>query len=127
MKMLSCLRDRAADYGRIEELEVNPRTARACTPGWDITVKARMPQTGITLKKKPEVILGQQLAVQTDRFLETIDESCHPVTVGQMHIREQEAAGVYYLCATCRHTSVNCPRLKSGRPQPKVFCVGKWH
>jgi hypothetical protein len=38
-------------------------TARACALGWDITVKARMPQTGNTMKIKLEVILGQQLAV----------------------------------------------------------------
>jgi hypothetical protein len=35
--------------------------------GWDITVTARMPQKGITMKMKVGVILGQQLAVQADR------------------------------------------------------------
>ncbi len=55
-------------------------TARACTPGWDITVIARMPQKRITMKMKAGVIIGQQLAVQADRFLETIDEPCYPVT-----------------------------------------------
>jgi hypothetical protein len=69
------------------------------------------------MKMKVGVIFGQQLAVQSDRFLETIDKSCHPVTGSQMHIREQEAAGVCYLCATRRHTSVDCSRLKSREPQ----------
>jgi hypothetical protein len=44
-------------------------TARACTPGWDTFVIARMPQKGITMKMKAGVILGQQLAIQADRFL----------------------------------------------------------
>ncbi len=48
------------------------------------------------MKMKVGVILGQQLAVQADRFLETIDESLSTVTGSQMHIREQEAAGVCY-------------------------------
>ncbi len=56
---------------------------------------------------KVGVILGQHLAVHADRFLETIDESLNPVTGGQLIIREQEAAGVCYLCADCGHTSVN--------------------
>ncbi len=62
MKMPSYLESRAEAYGRLEEFEINPRTARACTPGWDITVEARMAQTGIAMKMKPEFILGQQLA-----------------------------------------------------------------
>jgi hypothetical protein len=33
-----------------------------------------MPHTGITMKIKLEVILGPQLAIQADRFLEIIDE-----------------------------------------------------
>jgi hypothetical protein len=53
-----------------------------------------MPHTGITMKMKPEVILGQQLAVQADRFLKILDKSCYPVTGSQMIMREQEAAGV---------------------------------
>jgi hypothetical protein len=44
-----------------------------------------------------------------------------------MHIREQEAAGVCYLCATRGHTTVNCPRLKSGEPQIEVERMGKWY
>jgi hypothetical protein len=59
MKMPSYHESRAEPYGRLEELEIDPRTARACTPGWDITVEARMAQTGITMKMKQEVILGQ--------------------------------------------------------------------
>jgi hypothetical protein len=39
-----------------------------------------MPHRGITMKMKPEVILGQQLAVQADRDLDTIDKSLNPVT-----------------------------------------------
>jgi hypothetical protein len=52
MKMSSYLLDRAADYGCLEELIIDPTNARACTLGWN-TVKARMPHTGITLKMKP--------------------------------------------------------------------------
>jgi hypothetical protein len=57
MKMLSYLESRAKAYGRLEELEVDPMTARACTPGWSITVEAVMPSTGITMKMKPEVVI----------------------------------------------------------------------
>jgi hypothetical protein len=63
MKMPSYLNNRAADYGHLEELIIDPTNARACIPGWSITVKARMPHTGFTMKMKPRVILGQQLAV----------------------------------------------------------------
>ncbi len=94
MKMLSYIKDRAAAYGCLEELQVDPRTARACTLGWDIYVYAWMPQKGITMKMKAGVILGQQLAIHADTFLETIDESLSTVTGGRMHIRQQEAAGV---------------------------------
>ncbi len=94
--MPSHLESKAEAYGCLEELKINPRTARACTPGFDITVEARMAQTGINMKMKPEVILGQQLAVQADRFLEILGESCYPVTGSQMIMREQEAAGVCY-------------------------------
>jgi hypothetical protein len=89
MKMLSYLESRAKMYGRLEELEIDPKTARACALVWDITVEARMPQTGITMKMKPEVILGQQLAVQADRFMEFIDKSLNPVTGSLMIMREQ--------------------------------------
>jgi hypothetical protein len=41
-----------------------------------------MPQKGITMKVKLEVILGQQLAIQADEFLEIIDDSLKPVTGG---------------------------------------------
>jgi hypothetical protein len=61
--------------GHIEELQFDPRATRACTPGWDVTVIASMPQKGITMNIKPEVILGQQLALQADKFLEIIDNS----------------------------------------------------
>ncbi len=76
---------------------------------------------------KAGVILGQQLAVQAGRFLETIDMSSYPVAGGQMHIRQEEAAGVCYLCALHGHTSVDCPRLKSGEPQVEAERVGKWY
>jgi hypothetical protein len=39
-----------------------------------------MPHTRITMNMKPEVILEQQLAVQAERFLETIYKSLNPVT-----------------------------------------------
>jgi hypothetical protein len=97
MKMLSYLI--AAEYGRLEELIIDPTNARSCTPGWNITVEARMPHTGINMKMKPGVILGEQLAVQANSHLETIDESLSTVTGSQMIMREQEAAGVCYLCA----------------------------
>jgi hypothetical protein len=80
MKMPSYLESRAEAYGHLEELEIDPRAARACTPGWCITVIDSMMQKGITMKIKPEVSLRQQLAIQADRFLEILDESCHPVT-----------------------------------------------
>jgi hypothetical protein len=127
IKMPSYLESRAKVYGCLEELEIDPRTARACTPGWDITVEVRMPQTGITMKMKPEVILGQQLAIHTDRFLEILDESCYPVTGGQMIMRELKAAGVCYLCAKRGHISVDCPTLKSGGPLNKVEHMGSWY
>jgi hypothetical protein len=65
--------DRAVVYGHLEELQIDPRTARACTPGWLVNVYAWMPPKGITMKMKMGVILRQQLAVQADRILETID------------------------------------------------------
>jgi hypothetical protein len=97
--MPSYLESRAKAYGRLKELEVDPTTARACTPGWSINVEAVMSSTGITMKMKPEVVIGWQLAVQADMFLESLD----PVTGGQMIMREQEAAGVCYLCAKRGH------------------------
>jgi hypothetical protein len=82
-------------YGCLEELKVDLIDARVCTLSWDITVISMMPQKGITMKMKAGVIIGQQLAVQADRSLETIDKSCYPVTGSQMIIlREQEAVGV---------------------------------
>jgi hypothetical protein len=100
---------------------------RACTLGWDISVIARMPQKRITMKMKVGVIPGQQLAIQADRFLEIIDKSCYPVTGSQIIIREQEAAGVCYLCATHGNNSVNRHRLKSGGPWNKVEHTGEWY
>jgi hypothetical protein len=102
-------------------------TVRAYTPGWDISVIARMTQTGITMKMKAGVILEQQPAIQADRFLEIFDKSCYPVTGSQIIIREQEAAGICNSCAIHGHTSGNCPRLKSGGPQNKVECMDKWY
>ncbi len=88
MKIPSYLIDKAADYGRLEEFINDPANARACTPGWNITAKARMPHTGITLKMKPGVIVGQQMAIQADSILETIDESLSTVTGSQMIMSE---------------------------------------
>ncbi len=59
MKMPSYIQVRATAYGCLKELKNDPMTTRACTPGWDITVTARMPQKGITMKMKGGVILGQ--------------------------------------------------------------------
>ncbi len=78
--MPSYLMSRAKVYGCLEELQIDPRATRARTPGWNITVIASMPQKGITMTIKPEVIPGQQLAVRADKFLEIIDESLNPVT-----------------------------------------------
>jgi hypothetical protein len=83
--------------------------------------------TGITLKMKPGVILGQQLAVQADSILETIDESLSTVTGSRMIMREQEAAGVCYLCPKCGHISVNYPILKSGGHQNKAEHMCQWY
>jgi hypothetical protein len=44
-----------------------------------------------------------------------------------MIMREQEAAGVCYLCDKRGHISVNCPRLKLGGPQNKAECMGCWY
>jgi hypothetical protein len=49
-------------------------------------------QYASTMKIKPEVILGQQLANRADGFLEIIYKSLNPVTGSQMIMREQEAA-----------------------------------
>jgi hypothetical protein len=78
--MVSYLLDRAADFGCLEELIIDPTNVRVCTSGWNIPVEAVMPQIGITLKMKPGVILGQQLAFQADSILETSDESLSTVT-----------------------------------------------
>jgi hypothetical protein len=127
MKMPSYLESRAEAYGGLEELQIDLRAARACTPGWDITVIAGMPQKGVTMKIKPEFILGQQLAIRADEFLEIIDKFLKSVTGGQMIMREQEAAGVCYLYAKRGHISVNCPGLKLGGPQNKVERIGSWY
>jgi hypothetical protein len=127
MKMPSYLKSRAKAYGCLEVLKVFPETARACTPGWSITVEAAMPSTRITMKMKPEVVIGRQLAIQADIFLGIIDNILDPVTGGQMIMREQEAAGFCYLCAKRGHISVNCPGLKLGRPQNEAERVGNWY
>jgi hypothetical protein len=94
MKMPSYLKSRAEAYGCLEERKVVPETAKACTPSWCITVEAVMPSTRITIKMKLEVVIGWQLAVQADMFLEIIDKSLDPMKGIQMIMREQEAAGV---------------------------------
>ncbi len=128
MKKPSYLENQAEVYGRLEELEFDPEKARACTPGWSITVEAVNPYTGITMKMKSKVILGQQLAVQADRFLEINDKSLNPVASGGwMIMREQEAAGVCYLCAKRGHISADCPGLKLGGPQNKAERIGNWY
>jgi hypothetical protein len=124
MKMPPYLESRAKAYGRVEELQIDPRATRACTPGWNIAVIASMPQKEITMKIKLDVILGQQLANRADSFLEIIDKFLNPVTGSQMIMRKQEAAGVCYLCAKCGHISVDCPGLKLGGPQNKAECIG---
>jgi hypothetical protein len=73
------IENEAAVYSFLEDLKIDQRTMRACTPGWDIIVIVGMPQKGITMKMKAGVILGQQLAIQADRFQETLDEC--PVTL----------------------------------------------
>jgi hypothetical protein len=42
-----------------------------------------------------------------------------------MIMKEQEAAGVCYLCVEHGHISVGCPILESGGPQNKVEGVGQ--
>jgi hypothetical protein len=125
--MPSYLESRAKAYGHLQEFQIDPRAMRACTPGWNIPVIASMPQKGITMKIKLEVILGQQLAIQADRFLEIIDKSLNPCTGSRMIMREQEAAGVCYLCAKHGHISVACPGLKLGGPQNKAERIGSWY
>ncbi len=61
------------------------------------------------MKMKAGVTLGQQLAIPAGKILEIIDKSCYPVTGSHMIIKEQEAAGVYNLCAMHGHTSVDFP------------------
>jgi hypothetical protein len=58
MKMRSYFESRAKAYGCLEEHDIDPSDVRACTPGWNITVIASMPQKEITMKIKPEVSLG---------------------------------------------------------------------
>ena len=80
MKMPSYLENQAEVYRRLEELKIDHENTRLCTLGWSITVEAVMPHTGITMKMKAGVILGQQLAIQADSFLETINESLSTMT-----------------------------------------------
>ncbi len=122
MKMQSYLESRAKAYGHLKELKIDCKTV-----GWNITVEAVMHHTGIAMKMKPEAILGQQLAVQADRFLEIIDKFLNPVTGSRMIMTEQEAAGVCYLCAKHGHISVNCPGLKLGGSQNKAERKGSWY
>jgi hypothetical protein len=44
-----------------------------------------------------------------------------------MIMREQEAAGVCYLCAMRENISGNCPGLKLGGLQNKAECIGSWY
>jgi hypothetical protein len=74
MKMLPCLENQAEAYGRLGELEIDSKKVRVCTPGWSFTVIASMPAKGITMKIKPEVIPGQQLAARADGFLDPVVE-----------------------------------------------------
>jgi hypothetical protein len=48
MPSYSYIKNQAAAYGCIEELEVDLMAVRVCTPGLDITVIVKMPQKGIT-------------------------------------------------------------------------------
>jgi hypothetical protein len=57
MKMPFYPKSQAEAYGCLEELKIDPKNVRPCTPGWNITVQAVMPHTGITMKIKPKVIL----------------------------------------------------------------------
>jgi hypothetical protein len=50
--------------------------------GWSITVDAVLPSAGITMKMKPKVVIGWQLAIQADMFLGVIDKSLDPMTSG---------------------------------------------
>jgi hypothetical protein len=127
MQMPSYLERRAEAYECLEKLDVVPETARACTLGWSITVEAMLPSAGITMKMVPEIIIRRQLAVQADMFLGTIDKSLDPMTSGQMIMREQETAGVCYLCAKRGHISADCPWLKLGGPQNNAEHVGSWY
>ncbi len=127
MKMPSYLENQPEAYGRLEELKIDLKKARVCTPGWSFTVIASMPAKRITMKIKLEVILGQQLATEADGFLEIIDKSLNSVTGGQMIMREEATAGVCYLCAKRGHISGDCPGLKLGGPQNKAECIGSWY
>jgi hypothetical protein len=80
--MPSYLKSRSKAYGCLEGIEVDPTNRRACTLGWSITVEVVMPSTEITMKMKPEVVIGWQLAVQADMFLGIIDKLLDPVTGG---------------------------------------------
>jgi hypothetical protein len=127
MIMPSYLENQAEAYRCLEELQIDLKKARVCTPGWSFTVIASMPAKGNTMRIKLEAILRQQLAVQVDRFLEIIDKSLNPVPGCRMITREQAGAGVCYLCAKCGHISVDCPGLKLGGPQNKAECIGSWY
>jgi hypothetical protein len=61
VKTPSYLENQVEAYGCLEELKIDSKKARVCTPGWSFTVIASMPEKGITMKIKPEVILRQQL------------------------------------------------------------------
>jgi hypothetical protein len=58
MKMPSYLENWTVAYGRLVELDVDSMAATPCTPGWGITVIAKMPQKGIIMKMKLGVNFG---------------------------------------------------------------------
>ncbi len=49
------------------------------------------------------------------------------MTSGRVIMREQEAAGVCYLCAKHGHILAVCPRLKLSGPQNEAERVGSWY
>jgi hypothetical protein len=124
MKMLSYIESRTAAYGCLEGLKIDPvTTVRACTPRWDISAIARMPQKGITMKIKAGFTLGQQLAVQADRFLEILDKLLPCDWLSNYHKRARSSRSLLLVCH--KWTPVNCPRLKSGGPQNRAEHTGK--
>ncbi len=88
--MPSYIKNQAVVHGCPEELKVDPVAV-----SWDITV---MTQKRITMKMKAEVILGQQVAVQSDRSLETIDK-----LVAYDRKRARSRRSLLLMCHTWAH------------------------